>query len=563
MPDDSRQTPFSITPEDAGKAEAMALYSDAALRAIKKGKLDDDGFDRLFKALESDPDSDELPKIVVAELKKAGRLNTDADRLFEIARRNPSSLRLAMTVSSMLEELGRSTDAMKALELAVRPIASGSQAKLPQPFPEALSKLCLMYLKAERTDDAVELLDWASETPSLADNPAILQSAIAVYSMAAAKASDSKPLLLRFLPSDKERLTAKLESSMDAFQRAFSEKRADIRLYGLALDVLAKEGRLRQAKSIVLDSLMDNPDDNAALLRLAGLYFDSGDYQNSARVWKRVFKSGGKIPPQFYLAYGLSAQRAGDLKDAINAYEWCLLMQPDDEAATSQLAWALYEAGHYGKALAKIGKMKPRAENLYLKAFCLQRLSKYQEALQALMDCEAAADKDFKARLDDRNSRMIFASFAERAKRPDIIEAKIKPLIDANPDDAEAMNFLGYTWADMDARLPEAESYIRKAVGLEPSNPAMLDSMAWVLYRLGRHKEALEWIKKSLAAAEGLPDAVIADHAGDIYEALGDSKSALKYWRMALSTYSDETDPQKIASKIKAKGADPEKGGDE
>ena len=86
----------------------------------------------------------------------------------------------------------------------------------------------------------------------------------------------------------------------------------------------------------------------------------------------------------------------------------------------------------------------------------------------------------------------------------------------------------------------------------------ILDSMAWVCYRLGKYAEAVQWIEKCLAALEEneeSPDAVILDHAGDIYFAAGNKAKAVQYWEKALSfNLEGEVDSAKLRSKIAGAG---------
>lgn len=112
------------------------------------------------------------------------------------------------------------------------------------------------------------------------------------------------------------------------------------------------------------------------------------------------------------------------------------------------------------------------------------------------------------------------------------------------------MNFLGYMLADRNIRLPEAKVLIEKALTAEPENPAFQDSMAWVLYRLGDYKNALNWILKCQKNITQ-PDAVILDHLGDIRWKLGLKDQAIEAWKEAI-----ELDPDNkiIRSKIEGPG---------
>jgi predicted Zn-dependent protease len=98
--------------------------------------------------------------------------------------------------------------------------------------------------------------------------------------------------------------------------------------------------------------------------------------------------------------------------------------------------------------------------------------------------------------------------------------------------------------------LDYAEKLIRTALDKENGNPAYMDSMAWIFFRKKDYNSAKTYIEKSLRADNSSPDAVIADHAGDIYNALGEKDKALKYWKIAAETYSPDINPDSIREKI-------------
>ena len=95
------------------------------------------------------------------------------------------------------------------------------------------------------------------------------------------------------------------------------------------------------------------------------------------------------------------------------------------------------------------------------------------------------------------------------------------------------MNYMGYMWVENGLRLQEARVLIEKALKLEPKNGAFLDSMAWVLFRLGKPKEALPWMLKALENTPE-PDPTLYDHLADIRLAMGDTAHAVEAWKKAL-----------------------------
>ena len=86
----------------------------------------------------------------------------------------------------------------------------------------------------------------------------------------------------------------------------------------------------------------------------------------------------------------------------------------------------------------------------------------------------------------------------EKLENYDRCIESLKSVLDLNPENYSALNFLGYLYADLDVNLEEAYSFIDKALKNEPDSAAYIDSMAWVLYRLKRYKEAYDYQKKAL-----------------------------------------------------------------
>jgi tetratricopeptide (TPR) repeat protein len=111
-------------------------------------------------------------------------------------------------------------------------------------------------------------------------------------------------------------------------------------------------------------------------------------------------------------------------------------------------------------------------------------------------------------------------------------------------------NAIGYTYADLNVKLEYAETLIRYAIDKEPDKGEYYDSLAWVLYRRGNYAEALRNIKIALEKQGKYPNAVIAEHAGDIQYAAGNIAEAVKYWRMSLLIYSHEVNHQNIETKL-------------
>jgi len=129
-----------------------------------------------------------------------------------------------------------------------------------------------------------------------------------------------------------------------------------------------------------------------------------------------------------------------------------------------------------------------------------------------------------------------YAMLAEKLERLDLLESNLKNLIRLQPDHAHAYNALGYSLADRNLRLPEAQGFIEKALKLAPDDPFIIDSMGWLMYRMGKHRQALEFLRKAYAAR---PDPEIAAHLGEVLWVAGERSEAEKIWLEATKKTPD------------------------
>ena len=128
------------------------------------------------------------------------------------------------------------------------------------------------------------------------------------------------------------------------------------------------------------------------------------------------------------------------------------------------------------------------------------------------------------------------AMVAERLKRNDVLDSTLARLIELRPDHPQAYNALGYSWADRNIRLEEARQLIAKALELAPQDPFILDSMGWVMFRLGQPKAALVHLED---AYRQRPDPEIAAHIGEVLWSLGRREEARKVWAEARKKFPD------------------------
>jgi len=138
----------------------------------------------------------------------------------------------------------------------------------------------------------------------------------------------------------------------------------------------------------------------------------------------------------------------------------------------------------------------------------------------------------------------------EREKQWASAEADFKRVLEIEPDNADALNYLGYTWVDRGENLTEAFGMIKKAIELDPNSGAIVDSLGWAHYKLGQYSEAKSKLEDAVALSPS--SATIIDHLGDVYWKLGRYREAGYQWERALEY--DPTDEERATIRIKLKG---------
>jgi tetratricopeptide (TPR) repeat protein len=248
-----------------------------------------------------------------------------------------------------------------------------------------------------------------------------------------------------------------------------------------------------------------------------------------------------------------------------------LLRQAQDVAGNGgdlqfYLGWIEEERGNIEQAIAYYGSLAPEARNYFegrLRIVILtaaqgdlasarrqlqtlrsdepeeqRRLYQVEAELlrQAGMNAEAMEAFDAALALFPDDFELLYARalFAESMNRLDIVEADLRLILQHEPDHVNALNALGYTLADRTDRYQEAYGYIRRALELSPDNNVILDSMGWVLYRLGRYDEAIGYLKRSL---EIKYDPEVAAHLGEVLWVAGKQTEAKAVWQKGLKEF--------------------------
>jgi tetratricopeptide (TPR) repeat protein len=263
-----------------------------------------------------------------------------------------------------------------------------------------------------------------------------------------------------------------------------------------------------------------------ALLAIQANDFDAADAQ-----LKRVLELNYKDPdvPRFYLGQINEERKRFD-----EALKWYSTVEPGEQYINAQTRYAgiLARQGRLPEARkhlqqASAESSQERVQLTQAEAQLLRDAAQYQAAFDLLGQ---ALEKlpNYPDLLYDH------AMAAEKVNRIDVLEGNLRKLIQIRPDYAHAYNALGYTFADRNQRLEEAYTLIETGLKLAPDDPFIMDSMGWVLYRMGRPKEGLTYLQRAFAVR---PDPEIAAHLGELLWASGEQGQARKIWGDALKEH--------------------------
>ena len=135
----------------------------------------------------------------------------------------------------------------------------------------------------------------------------------------------------------------------------------------------------------------------------------------------------------------------------------------------------------------------------------------------------------------------------ERSRRYDEAADQFRAVLELEPENSLALNYLGYMWADNGENLEQALELIRRAVDLDPNNGAFVDSLGWALFRLGEFEQARRHLERANRLVPR--DSTILEHLGDVYVALGDPQRAREAYEQALAL-NDEENVESVRRKL-------------
>jgi tetratricopeptide (TPR) repeat protein len=319
-----------------------------------------------------------------------------------------------------------------------------------------------------------------------------------------------------------------------AFLKQFLATTPDARAVagGLA-QLYVEQKRFADARAIFQNLWDEDPEDREFEFAVAAISLQMKDYATAQRLLEELDQVGygdkGVVP--FYLAQ--LAEETKHYDEAITRYR---------EVTAGDRAWLaklrvgamIAKKGDLAGARSYLEGLQPessdqRVELAQTQAQLMRDAGDYKGAYAILT---AALDRQ----ADSIDLLYDVAMVAEKLDRIDEVEARLKRLIELKPDNAQALNALGYTLVDRTRRIAEGLKLIEKALQIAPDDPFILDSMGWANYRMGNLDDSEKFLRRAFGDQA---DPEIAAHLGEVLWAKGERDRATEIWQSQLKTSPD------------------------
>ena len=331
-------------------------------------------------------------------------------------------------------------------------------------------------------------------------------------------------------------------------------------------EILGKRSPAEAIDYLVL-YLKAHPDSKAAAGSLAQYYVEQKRYADARAIFER-FWAADKGNRDYEFAIAALAVQMKDWESAETLFEDLKRASYDENGGVElYLAQIAEETGRYALAFDRY-RAVPDGERAWIAklraAAMLAKQNQMSEARRYLADLPAVTIeqriqvRQAEAQLlrdagdntgayavlaqalveqpDQTDLLYDIAMVAEKLDKIDVVEAQLTRLIELNPDNAQALNALGYTLVDRTPRTTEGAALIERAHKLAPQDPFILDSMGWAEFRMGNLDAAEGYLRRALAERQ---DAEIASHLGEVLWAKGERTRAREVWQSQLKSTPD------------------------
>jgi len=331
--------------------------------------------------------------------------------------------------------------------------------------------------------------------------------------------------------------------------------------------ILEAQGKYEESATI-LQKLVSHPlppdaragdKSNRALFleRLGNVYREAGRPLLAMETFRKIIDLGGDEAARGYQDVIDSYREQKQWNDATRTAQEAVKKLPNDKGLKLTLAQQMADTGKADESvqMAKsVLKGGPDDRDSYIMLSQIyMRLKRWKDSEDAIAQAEKLA-----ARPEEKEYiRFLQGSIYERQKKYDQAEQAFRQVLQQNPSNSMALNYLGYMLADRNTHLEEALNLVKKALDFDPQNGAYLDSLGWVYFKLGNYDQAEENLRR--AADKSPNDATVQDHLGELYARTNRFKLAATHWERALNEWNrsvpadvDQQDVSRVTKKLES-----------
>ncbi len=438
---------------------------------------------------------------------------------------DPENVEANNTLATLLVRRGRTVEAIPYVAIVAR---SGAETS----FPMLLNGF--RQLSPTQQGELVDGINTlATEFP---DDPQLLLTQALIHEelKQTQQALEKLDLLFELEPYQQQAvlLEAKLlveTGAKDPFKRmraALDDKPEDSRMRLQYARLLTREDMDAARRQFEILS-SQNPEDADLLFSLALINRETGDLL-AAKAYLQNLLDMSEREDEAHYYLGRIAEDQEDQELAIEHY-----MQVQDGrdflSANNRIGQILLAQGQLEQSQQYFTALRDRRpeqrEPLYgLEAELLNSSEMWDASLSIL-------NQGLNEFPDSANLLYSRSMLSEELGDLDMMENDLRAILDKDPNNATALNALGYTLSNRTNRYEEARSLISHALRLQPGDPAILDSMGWVLYKQGQYEQAIKYLRQAFAK---FPDPEVAAHLGEVLWASGDHDGAMEIWDSAL-----------------------------
>ncbi|MEX0941183.1 MAG: tetratricopeptide repeat protein [Pseudomonadales bacterium] len=337
-----------------------------------------------------------------------------------------------------------------------------------------------------------------------------------------------------------------LHRSSDAIsflEDAIEELSENRRLRLIYARLLFEADRLDDARAQYELVLTQAPGDGDILFALALISMEQGDDQIAKDYLQQMVRWNRRAgEAHFYL--GSLAEKNNEIPTAIKHYRQ-VGTGYEYLPALSRIVSLMADDGRISEARSYLETMRAEQPQRFNQIVMVEAQMLSERGLED----EVFALMDLAIENEPGNIDLLYfrAMTGEKFGRLDILERDLDRIIELDPDNADALNALGYTLTDQTDRHDEALSLIQRALEIKPNEAAFIDSLGWVMYRLENFDEAIMHLRRAL---ELLPNDEVAAHLGEVLWAVGEKAEAHKVWDKALELKPDSDILKRVIERL-------------